>query len=130
MTCGTLSTQLRNGLYDNSVGCLNHRELFRKEVLETITEMVHIGTEATRCAEQAIGLYISRVMAESTSLEDPDRRERLSTFTTKSIWMALTVRKRRQESFLWRAQSGQMNVLSPRAPVTILQFKIKTFHRK
>ncbi|KAI8345727.1 hypothetical protein B0O80DRAFT_266241 [Mortierella sp. GBAus27b] len=79
MTCGTLSTQLRNGLYDNSVGRLDHRQMFRKEVLETITEMIRIGTEVTRCAEQAVCLYISKVMAESTSLDDPDRRERLST---------------------------------------------------
>jgi hypothetical protein len=79
MTCGTLSTQLKNGLHDNNVGRFNNRELFRKEVLETINETVRIGTEVTRCAEQAIGLYISKVMAESTSLEDPDRRKQLST---------------------------------------------------
>ncbi|KAK3820223.1 MAG: hypothetical protein J3Q66DRAFT_399634 [Benniella sp.] len=55
--CGTISRQLANGLEANGVGTPDEREMLRKEVKQDIQEMVRIGTELTRCAELAIGIY-------------------------------------------------------------------------
>ncbi|KAF9924984.1 hypothetical protein BGZ65_008006, partial [Modicella reniformis] len=80
MNCGTLSTQLKNGLEANNVGDRRERDRLRKEILDVINEMVRIGTEVTRCAEQAISLYIAKVTAEFPSLDERDiisRKERL-----------------------------------------------------
>ncbi|KAI8354225.1 hypothetical protein B0O80DRAFT_507963 [Mortierella sp. GBAus27b] len=80
MDCGTLSTQLKKGLSANNVGEPGKRDQFRKEILDVVNEMIRIGTEATRCAEQAISLYIAKITAEFPSLDREDiarRKEHL-----------------------------------------------------
>ena len=72
MDCGTLSAQLKRGLETHSVVSINKQDEARKEIEQVIQEMVRIGTELTRCAQQALSLYIAKTTADFPTLEGND----------------------------------------------------------
>ncbi|KAF9915661.1 hypothetical protein BGZ65_000659, partial [Modicella reniformis] len=80
MDCGTLSAQLKRGLNTHDVVSTDKQEEARKEIEQVIQEMVRVGTEVTRCAQQALSLYIAKTTADFPTLENNDianRKERL-----------------------------------------------------
>ncbi|KAK3828369.1 MAG: hypothetical protein J3Q66DRAFT_383120 [Benniella sp.] len=75
------ATQLRQGIEYNHVTSKTQQNDFRKELLTIIREMVRVGTELERSAEQAIALYTAKVFNAFPEPSDPTqiaaRRERL-----------------------------------------------------
>ncbi|KAF8960591.1 hypothetical protein BGZ46_001534, partial [Entomortierella lignicola] len=61
MDCGTLKTQFKKALAENYTGDIQGRQALEATVLKTIREMVRIGTEVTRIAQQAIACYIAHI---------------------------------------------------------------------
>jgi len=70
LQCGTLPTQLKRGLDYNDFGDSEEQVLLRKEVVLVINEMIRIGTEVTRRAQQAISLFIAKVTTQFPSLDE------------------------------------------------------------
>jgi hypothetical protein len=114
MDCGTLSTQLKKGLSANSVGEPRKRDQFRKEILDVINEMIRIGTETTRCAEQAISLYIAKITAEFPSLNQEDIAERKKHLQFLGYWSNTSFfGNLLQEFFCWHDQDKGKRTRTP-----------------
>ena len=76
MDCGTLKTQLRKGLGAKFLAQEGTLIRIRKLLLDVIQEMVRIGTEVTRLAQQAIACYIAETTHNHPSLTRQDIKAR------------------------------------------------------
>ena len=85
MDCGTLRAQLSKALAANFIGDERDRKTLRSVVFKTIQEMVRIGTDAIRIAQQAIACYIADITQAHPTLSAQDIQERKNAFTELSI---------------------------------------------
>ncbi|KAF9943983.1 hypothetical protein BGZ70_005177 [Mortierella alpina] len=80
LDCGTLGTQVKAGLRYNEVGDEAERDGLAKTVVSLIQELVFIGNEAMRCAQQALACYFAEVIAAHPTLSPADVQERQAKF--------------------------------------------------
>ncbi|KAF9271621.1 hypothetical protein BGZ68_003296, partial [Mortierella alpina] len=76
LDCGTLNTQVKAGLRYNEVGDEAERDELAKTIVSLIQELVYIGNEVTRCAQQALACYFAEVIAAHPTLSPEDIQER------------------------------------------------------
>ncbi|KAG0283451.1 hypothetical protein BGZ98_006326, partial [Dissophora globulifera] len=83
MNCGTLSTRLRSSCqYNPDLANLadNQRQQLARTMTDLIKEMVRIGTEATRRAQQAIALHIADIMLTTPGMDNASIAARKTAF--------------------------------------------------
>ncbi|KAF9941742.1 hypothetical protein BGZ67_004080 [Mortierella alpina] len=84
----TLGAQVKAGLRHNGVGDEAERDGLAKTIVSLIRELVYIGNEATRCAQQALAYYFAEVIAAHPTLSPADvqaRRAKFSEFSGTSF---------------------------------------------
>ncbi|KAF9563531.1 hypothetical protein EC968_004831, partial [Mortierella alpina] len=72
LDCGTLGAQVKAALRHNEVGGEAGREGLAKTIV-LIQELVYVGNEVTRCAQQALACYFAEVIAAHPTLSPTDR---------------------------------------------------------
>ncbi|CAO3573360.1 unnamed protein product [Mortierella alpina] len=115
LDCGTLATQVAAAIQQNEVGDDDDRVSLAKTVTLVIQEMVFIGNEAMRCAQQAIACYFAEVIAEHCTLSPADIEKRHAKFSQFSKFRNNTFfTNLLQDIFRWHDDEDQPTKGRPR----------------
>jgi hypothetical protein len=115
LDCGTLATQVAAAIQQNEVGDDDDRASLAKTVTLVIQEMVFIGNEAMRCAQQAIACYFAEVIAEHCTLSPADIKNRHAKFSQFSKFRNNTFfTNLLQDIFRWHDDEDQPTRGRPR----------------
>ncbi|KAF9271591.1 hypothetical protein BGZ68_003328, partial [Mortierella alpina] len=85
LDCGTLAAQVTAAIKQNEIGDEEDRPSLAKTIVSVIQEMVYVGNEAMRCAQQAFACYFAEVITLYGTLSPYDvgkRKEKFGQFSS------------------------------------------------